>query len=198
MQIVIWADTEKIDLLIAKNSSIEWKIVSDEASFTIGEADIFLNLNDDAYSIDYSNIIKPVLINSVAFTLKEIKAGKNIVRINGWNSFLKNNTWEVSGNIDAVSVEFFKLLDKKIINCDDEPGFISALIIATIINEAYYAKNDKVSNEADIDTAMKLGTNYPYGPFEWASIIGLKNIYQLLEKLAEKDRRYLPAPGLFA
>ncbi|MEO7265681.1 MAG: 3-hydroxyacyl-CoA dehydrogenase family protein [Ferruginibacter sp.] len=198
MQIVIWADAEKIDLLIAKNASIEWKIVEEEASFNIEEADIYLNLNDDAYSMDYSNITKPVLINSVAFTLKEINAGKNIVRINGWSSFLENNTWEVSGKIDAVSAEFFILMDKKIINCADEPGFISALIIATIINEAYYAKNDQVSNEADIDTAMKLGTNYPYGPFEWASVIGLKNIYQLLLKLAEKDKRYLPAHGLFA
>ena len=197
MQIVIWADTEKLDLLVAKNSSIEWKIVADEESFVKEKADIYLNLNDDAHNIDYSKITRPVLINSVAITLKDINAGKNLIRLNGWTSFLKNNTWEVSGIIDSVTGQFLKLIDKKIINCPDEPGFISALIIATIINEAYYAKNDKVSNEVDIDTAMKLGTNYPFGPFEWASMIGQKNIYQLLEKLAEKDERYLPAPGLF-
>jgi 3-hydroxybutyryl-CoA dehydrogenase len=196
MQIVIWADAEKVDVLIAKNSSIVWKIVTDEASFNNEEADIYLNLNEDAHCIDYSGITKPVIINSVVFTLKEINAPKNLIRINGWSNFLKNNTWEVSGAIDSVTDQFFKLIDKKIINCADEPGFISALIIATIINEAFYAKNDKVSNEADIDTAMKFGTNYPYGPFEWASIIGLKNIYQLLTRLAEKDERYLPAPGL--
>lgn len=198
MKIVIWADAEKTDFLIEKNRSSDWKIVADEAGFFNAEADIYLNLNDDAYGINYSNISKPVLINSVVFTLKEINAAKNIIRINGWKSFLKNDTWEVAGTIDSITDDFFKLIDKKIINCADEPGFISALIIATLINEAYYAKNDKVSNEADIDTAMKLGTNYPYGPFEWAEIIGRENIQLLLSRLSKKDKRYLPAPGLLA
>ena len=35
---------------------------------------------------------------------------------------------------------------------------------------------ENVSTRDEIDTAMKLGTNYPFGPFEWAEKIGLKNI----------------------
>jgi 3-hydroxybutyryl-CoA dehydrogenase len=37
---------------------------------------------------------------------------------------------------------------------------------------------------------MKLGTNYPYGPFEWSEKIGLFNIVSLLQKLSKKDKRY--------
>jgi len=43
---------------------------------------------------------------------------------------------------------------------------------------------------------MKLGTNYPYGPFEWSNKIGLQKIYSLLKKLNEKERRYDIAPLL--
>ncbi len=62
-----------------------------------------------------------------------------------------------------------------------------------IINEAYFALQDEVSSKDEIDTAMKLGTNYPHGPFEWSKKIGLKNIYGLLSKLVETNNRYEPA-----
>ena len=65
-----------------------------------------------------------------------------------------------------------------------------------IINEAYFARDENVSSEADIDTAMKLGTNYPYGPFEWCKKIGVERVFNLLEKLAETDKRFTPAGGL--
>ena len=62
-----------------------------------------------------------------------------------------------------------------------------------IINEAYFTVEDHVSTKAEIDTAMKLGTNYPYGPFEWAELIGTANILALLQKLNTTDSRYQPA-----
>jgi 3-hydroxybutyryl-CoA dehydrogenase len=40
---------------------------------------------------------------------------------------------------------------------------------------------------------MKLGTNYPFGPFEWSKKIGLNKIYFLLNKLATEDSRYAVA-----
>ena len=43
---------------------------------------------------------------------------------------------------------------------------------------------------------MKLGTNYPYGPFEWSKKIGLKKIYDLLTLLAKTNARYEPSPLL--
>ena len=78
----------------------------------------------------------------------------------------------------------------------DEPGLVSAKIIAMIINEAYFALGDDVSSKTAIDIAMKLGTNYPYGPFEWSEKIGIHNIYLLLKKLSLMDTRYQPAPIL--
>ena len=68
----------------------------------------------------------------------------------------------------------------------DDYGFIAARIIAMIINEAYYALQENVSTKQQIDIAMKLGTNYPYGPFEWSEKIGIEKIYLLLKKLSDK------------
>ena len=65
-----------------------------------------------------------------------------------------------------------------------------------IINEAFFALEEGVSSKEEIDVAMKLGTNYPYGPFEWQEKIGLQNIYQLLHNLSEKDKRYSVSPLL--
>ena len=94
-------------------------------------------------------------------------------------------------NADAAMI--LKAIGKKYITVNDEPGFVSATVIAMIINEAFFAKAEEVSSEADIDTAMKLGTNYPYGPFEWSKKIGVKNIYALLKKLSATDGRYTPS-----
>ena len=73
---------------------------------------------------------------------------------------------------------------------------LSARIIAMIINEAYYTLEAGISSKAEIDTAMKLGTNYPYGPFEWGEKIGLKNIYMLLFELSKTDDRYIVSTAL--
>ena len=62
-----------------------------------------------------------------------------------------------------------------------------------IINEAYFSLSEKVSSKEEIDIAMKLGTNYPYGPFEWSQKIGLKNIYNLLRILEKEESRYKAA-----
>jgi 3-hydroxybutyryl-CoA dehydrogenase len=51
-----------------------------------------------------------------------------------------------------------------------------------------------VSTEKEINIAMKYGTNYPHGPFEWAEIIGIDRIYDLLQQLAASDSKYCPAP----
>jgi len=66
-------------------------------------------------------------------------------------------------------------------------------VVSTIINEAYFSIEDEISSREEIDIAMKLGTNYPYGPFEWSKLIGLKKIYSLLERLSKENSRYIPS-----
>jgi 3-hydroxybutyryl-CoA dehydrogenase len=62
-----------------------------------------------------------------------------------------------------------------------------------IINEAYLSLEEGVSSKEEMNTAMRLGTNYPYGPFEWAEKIGPENIARLLTALSRQQPRYTPA-----
>jgi len=75
---------------------------------------------------------------------------------------------------------------------DDRVGFVTPRVICMIINEAYFAVQEGTASRDDIDLAMKLGTNYPYGPFEWCERIGPTYVYQLLEALYQdsRDERY--------
>ena len=196
MNVVILGDDISCDELSETNKNINWQRVEDVMSFSKTDADAFFNLSVDACLKDYSAIDKPVFINSVSHILKGRIANSNVIRFNGWNSFIKRDTWEVSGGHTGAPASILNLINKKPVWVPDEPGFISARIIAMIVNEAFYAKGDKISTESEIDIAMKLGTNYPYGPFEWARIIGTKNIYDLLITLYKTDNRYLPAPLL--
>jgi 3-hydroxybutyryl-CoA dehydrogenase len=77
-------------------------------------------------------------------------------------------------------------------------GLLSPRVIFMIINEAYYTVQEGTASKEDIDTGMKLGTAYPFGPFEWCEKIGIKNVYQTLEALYEdtKDERYKICPLL--
>lgn len=138
----------------------------------------------------------PVFVNSVAETLAETNAPQHYIRLNGWKSFLQRSTWELAGHINTEAKAILQGLGKEYIVCADEPGFISPRPLAMIINEAFFALGENVSTKKEIDIAMKLGTNYPYGPFEWANIIGEKNILSLLRKLAQKDSKYFPSPEL--
>jgi 3-hydroxybutyryl-CoA dehydrogenase len=161
------------------------------------DADACLWLKDEIM-INFTITPKPVFVNAVSITLKEMNATQNVVRINGWDSFIGRSTWEIAGTITNDVQKLCAAMGRQIIPVPDEPGFVSARIIAMIINEAYFALEDNISTPEEIDVAMKLGTNYPTGPFEWASLIGIERIFELLQKLSRHDKRYLPAPFLKA
>lgn len=50
---------------------------------------------------------------------------------------------------------------------NDAPGLVVARTVAMLINEAADAVHQGVCTPAGANTAMKLGVNYPAGPFEW-------------------------------
>jgi 3-hydroxybutyryl-CoA dehydrogenase len=139
----------------------------------------------------------PFFINSVADP--GINEEKYFVRINAWPGFLQREYVELvanGGEQKRWAEQLFDVLGWKYQVVPNIPGMISARIVSCIVNEAYYTFGDGISSKQEIDTAMKLGTSYPYGPFEWAEKIGLDRIYSLLLELQKTDERYKPAPAL--
>ncbi|MCY7420839.1 MAG: hypothetical protein LH478_03740 [Chitinophagaceae bacterium] len=138
----------------------------------------------------------PVIVNAVCTTLDALP--ERVSRINAWPGFLQRPLKEVViREADKwFLTELFALFNWQYRFVEDTPGMITARIVAMIINEAWFAYEDGVSTKEAIDLAMKLGTNYPYGPFEWGSKIGLKKIASLLTQLSETEPRFTPAPLL--
>ncbi len=75
---------------------------------------------------------------------------------------------------------------------------VQARILATIVNEAASAVAEGVAAPESVDTAMRLGTNYPSGPLEWGERIGLAHVVGTLDALhsAVPDGRYRVVPLL--
>ncbi len=94
--------------------------------------------------------------------------------------------------------KLFENIDKEVYDVSDRVGMISMRIISIIIKEAYLVLHEGTSNEKDIDIAMKLGTNYPYGPIEWSRKLGLELVYNILKSMSEEfgDDRYRITPLL--
>jgi len=80
----------------------------------------------------------------------------------------------------------------------DGPGLIAARTVACLANEAASAVAEGVADGETIDRAMRLGTNYPRGPLEWADVIGPDAVVTLLEALEREHggERYTPHPLL--
>ncbi len=71
-------------------------------------------------------------------------------------------------------------------------------VLATVVNEAASAVEDRTASPAAIDTAMRLGTNWPEGPLAWGERLGLGRVTGTLEALAgtAPDARYAVVPLL--
>ena len=64
---------------------------------------------------------------------------------------------------------------------------IAERVVLAIVNEAYRALGDGVAGEADIDSAMRLGANHPFGPFAWARRAGIHEVVVMLDALSDED-----------
>lgn len=96
----------------------------------------------------------------------------------------------------AAAENFFRGLGKEPARAKDAPGLVFPRILSLIVNEAARALDEGVAEASEIDTAMKLGVNYPEGPLRWADRAGVDEVLAVLEGLHAEtgDDRYRPAP----
>ena len=80
----------------------------------------------------------------------------------------------------------------------DTPGLVVARTVSMLINEAADAVQQGVCTPDAADAAMKLGVNYPAGPFEWLKVLGTNRVLAVLQRLDEAYRgeRYRSSPWL--
>ncbi|MEU5631127.1 3-hydroxyacyl-CoA dehydrogenase [Streptomyces rishiriensis] len=99
----------------------------------------------------------------------------------------------------SEAIGLFQALGKNVSVIGDVPGMIVARTVARIVDLAHDAVAKGVATEEDVDTAMRLGVNYPLGPFEWSRRLGRMWAYSLLDDLHDRDPggRYAPSLALY-
>lgn len=198
MQIIINATDAQYALLVEKCNKSEHSISQYKADSTeITQANLLIDAcfeEDGGAFLSVTDTL--VLVNAVITTSQHLP--NNFVRFNGWNGFLGQAKLEIAGHPNSVEkcTKILQSVGVDYLVSVDEIGMIGARVVAMMINEAYFALGEGVSSKEDINTAMKLGTNYPHGPFEWADLIGVQKIAQLLNALSKTDSRYDIAPAL--
>ena len=82
---------------------------------------------------------------------------------------------------------------------DPAAAEIVARLVAQIANEMTFALEEGVGSPQDMNTAMRLGFNWPLGPVEFAEMIGVERVVDLLKRLQmDHGDAYRPAPGLLS
>lgn len=133
----------------------------------------------------------------LAALVKEVELEKpcTLIGFNGLPTLFNRPVLEASllqPEHEAKLKEVCAALETKHLLVDDRIGMVTPRLICMIINEACYTLQEQTGSIADIDIGMKLGTNYPKGPFEWANEMGVEHVYEVLQALYDdtKDERY--------
>lgn len=176
-----------------------------EAERFVAGSDLVLDfiLDEDPFQVEiYAEKSNTrVLVNTAKISLAELSNLANhtlkakLFGFNGLPTFLNRSVLEASvlnPEDESQLAELCQALNTEYLLVDDRVGLVTPRIICMIINEAYYTAEEGTATRADIDLSMKLGTNYPFGPFEWCERIGIKHVYELLEAVYEDthDERY--------
>ena len=80
-------------------------------------------------------------------------------------------------------------MGKETVVINEFPGFVTSRISALVGNEAFYMLQEGLGTPEEIDKAIKLGLNYPMGPFELVDIVGLDTRLNNLNYLHDKAWR---------
>ena len=214
MKILLVGEQQRAEELRARLSAAQ----DVEIDYTDGDSDedykdydcIFdLNFDDDPSNLTiYAGLRdKAVFVNTVKLSLNEavytgnVKARCMLFGFNGLPSFIGQSKWEVSLYRKFQTPDLDKLMKQlgiEYLTVEDRIGLVKPRIIFMIINEACFTLQEGTATIEDIDMGMKLGTNYPYGPFEWADRIGISHIYETLEAVYADthDERYKICPLL--
>lgn len=175
-----------------------------------GNFDVFLDLDFDFHPErirDYAGNLRTIfLLSSVNMTPEQaflktgtLWKGEKIFGINAIPTFLERPVLEASNpfDLDTRMIESLQLRSGTEW-VKSRVGMVTPRVVFMIINEAYYTFQEGTAEKADIDTAMKLGTNYPRGPFEWCREAGIDNVYQTLKAVFEDtaEERYKICPEL--
>ncbi|GAB4183806.1 MAG: 3-hydroxybutyryl-CoA dehydrogenase [Calditrichia bacterium] len=148
------------------------------------------------------------ITNTSTLSITEMAAGTNredrIIGMHFMNPVPKIPLVEIirgfktSDNTYTKARKFAEALDKTAVEVFEYPGYLTTRIMIPMINEAAYCLMEGIASAEDIDTAIKLGYNFPTGPLALADMIGLDELVFMMDALFDElgELKYRPCPLL--
>lgn len=105
---------------------------------------------------------------------------------------------DTSDKTVEIIKKFASRIGKTAVEVYEYPGFVTTRAIVPLLNESMHILLEGIASAKDIDTAMKLGYNFPMGPLEMADTMGLDEVLAWMETLWHSlgEPRYRPCPIL--
>jgi 3-hydroxybutyryl-CoA dehydrogenase len=169
----------------------------------------FINYQHTSRWTHEGQLFAPLFLNTTKVSLSQLQQqhpsvfNGNQFGFAGMPTFLNREILEASlllqGHRGKLT-ELCERLNTPFQVVEDRVGLVTPRVICMIINEAYYTVEEGTATRSDVDLAMKSGTNYPFGPFEWCQKIGIREVFELLEAVHAdtKNERYKICPLLRA
>ncbi|QIX61509.1 3-hydroxyacyl-CoA dehydrogenase [Hymenobacter sp. BT18] len=171
----------------------------------LGAADVAFDLRDWP-ELHYEQPRQPLFYNTVAHSLTQLFQGEApplgpVFGFCGLPTLIDRRLLEVAllrPDDAEMLAEVCAALGSDYRVVQDRVGLVTPRVICMIINEACFTLQEGTASVKDIDLGMKLGTNYPQGPFAWANAIGISRVYEVLESLYldTHEERYKVCPLL--
>ena len=212
--LVLGRETKQQELQARLGDSHEYMMMNpgdDNVELDFNGIDMVFDLDfqkhPDRY-FQYANQAElPVFVHSTGIQISRLindtatKPDCLLIGMNAMSTFINREVMECMVT-PGTNLEKVKALGNElgweISLVEDRVGMVTPRIVLMIINEACYTVQEGTAGIEDIDLGMKLGTNYPKGPFEWADAIGIEEVYENLLAISEDtgDQRYKIAPFL--
>ena len=163
--------------------------------------DVARTASDDCFATLPDGVVLRVTRGRTARTESTTLGGTPVVLLDRCVEPTSTTAIAVASSHPSATGAVVALLDRAGVAAhvlDDVPGLVVARTLAVIANEAWCTALHGVAAPDDIDVAMRLGTNYPAGPFEWSAKWGHATVLELLDELwsVYHDTRYRASRNL--
>lgn len=203
-----WALTEsERKIILSKIKFTLDKSLFKDVEFVFESVDEIVDVKKEIFR-EIDQICQPDVIfasNTSTLSITEIAAATNrpdkFIGLNFTHPVVKRKLVQIVRGLKTSDETYDRAkalvgkMDKESVLVFESPGYVNTRLMMPLLNEAMNLVVEGVASAEDIDKAMQLGFDFPYGPLEMADRMGLDAVFRVTDSLFKEygDPKYRPA-----